>query len=42
MAISGKEREDFEKKLEAYVGIDIGLEDVGRNPVNEAMVRHGR
>lgn len=39
MAISGKEREDFEKKLEAYVGIDIGLEDVGRNPVNEAMVR---
>lgn len=39
MAISGKEREDFEKKLEAYVGIDIGIEDVGRNPVNEAMVR---
>lgn len=39
MAISGKEREDFEKKLEAYVGIDIGIEDVGRNPVNEAMIR---
>lgn len=39
MAISGKEREEFEAKLEAYVGIDIGIEDVGRNPVNEAMIR---
>jgi uncharacterized OB-fold protein/acyl dehydratase len=39
MALSGREREAFEKKLEAYVGIDIGVEDVGRNPVNEAMIR---
>jgi uncharacterized OB-fold protein len=40
MAISGKEREAFEKQLEAYVGLDIGLEDRGRDPVNAAMVRH--
>ncbi|MDG2334099.1 MAG: OB-fold domain-containing protein [Myxococcota bacterium] len=40
MAISGTEREEFEKQLEAYVGIDIGLEDQGRDPVNAAMVRH--
>lgn len=39
MAISGREREAFEKKLEAYVGIDIGIEDKSRNPVNEAMIR---
>lgn len=39
MALAGKEREDFEKKLEAYVGIDIGIEDESRNPVNEAMIR---
>ncbi len=40
MAISGKEREDFEEQLEAYVGLDIGVEDRGRDPVNAAMVRH--
>ena len=40
MAISGKEREEFEKRLEAYVGLDIGLEDRGRDAVNAAMVRH--
>ncbi len=40
MAISGKEREDFEKQLEPYVGLDIGIEDRGRDPVNAAMVRH--
>ncbi|MDE0886988.1 MAG: OB-fold domain-containing protein [Myxococcota bacterium] len=40
MAISGTEREEFEKQLEAYVGLDIGLEDRGRDPVNAAMVRH--
>ena len=40
MAISGKERETFEKELEAYVGLDIGLEDRGRDAVNAAMVRH--
>ncbi len=40
MAISGTEREEFEKQLEAYVGLDIGLEDRGRDPVNVAMVRH--
>ncbi len=40
MAISGRERQEFEKKLEAYVGLDIGLEDRGRDAVNAAMVRH--
>jgi uncharacterized OB-fold protein/acyl dehydratase len=39
MALSGRDREAFEKKLEAYVGIDIGIEDRSRNPVNEAMIR---
>lgn len=40
MAISGKAREAFEKKLEAYVGIDIGIEDASRDAVNQAMIRH--
>ncbi|HIF96597.1 MAG TPA: hypothetical protein EYQ54_06155 [Myxococcales bacterium] len=40
MAISGGEREAFEKRLKAYVGLDIGLEDRGRDSVNAAMVRH--
>ena len=40
MTISGSEREAFEKQLEAYVGLDIGLEDLGRDRVNAAMVRH--
>jgi len=40
MAISGKAREEFEKKLEAYVGIDIGIEDRSRDAVNQAMIRH--
>ena len=40
MAISGKEREAFEKQLEGYVGIDIGVEDESRDPVNQAMIRH--
>ena len=40
MAISGSEREAFEKQLEAYVGLDIGLEDRGQDSVNAAMVRH--
>jgi uncharacterized OB-fold protein/acyl dehydratase len=40
MAISGRAREDFEKQLEAYVGIDIGIEDEGRDAVNQAMIRH--
>ncbi len=40
MSLSGKEREEFEKKLEAYVGIDIGVEDVARDEVNQAMIRH--
>lgn len=40
MAISGRAREDFEKQLEAYVGIDIGIVDAGRDAVNQAMIRH--
>jgi len=40
MAISGKAREAFEKQLEAYVGIDFGIEDESRDAVNQAMIRH--
>ncbi len=40
MAISGKAREEFEARLEAYLGIDIGLVDVGRDAVGQAMIRH--
>ena len=40
MAISGREREAFEKQLEAYVGLDIGVEDRSRDPVDRAMIRH--
>ncbi|MBW2697033.1 MAG: OB-fold domain-containing protein [Deltaproteobacteria bacterium] len=39
MSLSGKEREEFEKQLEAYVGIDIGIEDASRDAVNQAMIR---
>jgi uncharacterized OB-fold protein/acyl dehydratase len=40
MSLSGSEREAFEGRLEAYVGIDIGVEDESRDPVNQAMIRH--
>ena len=40
MAMTDREREEFEKSLEAYVGLDIGVEDRGRDSVNAAMVRH--
>jgi uncharacterized OB-fold protein/acyl dehydratase len=39
MARRGKEREELESRLASYVGRDIGPRDMGRDPVNEAMVR---
>lgn len=38
--MQGNEREALEKKLEAYVGIEIGAPDVARDSVNEAMISH--
>lgn len=40
MGLQGKERETFEKKLEPYVGIEIGIEEIGRDEINQAMIRH--
>jgi uncharacterized OB-fold protein/acyl dehydratase len=40
MSLSGKDREEFEKKLEAYVGVELGVEELGRDAVNQAMIRH--
>ena len=40
MALQGKEREAFEKKLEPYVGIEIGVEQIGRDEINQGMIRH--
>ena len=34
------EREVLEKKLETFVGLDIGAPDVGPDAVNDAMIRH--
>ena len=39
MARRDKEREELESGLASYVGRDIGPRDVGRDRVNEAMVR---
>jgi len=40
MGLQGKEREAFEKKLEPYVGIEIGIDEMGRDEINQAMIRH--
>jgi uncharacterized OB-fold protein/acyl dehydratase len=40
MSLQGKDREEFEKKLEPYVGIEIGIQEIGRDQVNQAMIRH--
>lgn len=40
MGLQGREREAFEKKLEPYVGIEIGIDEIGRDAVNQAMIRH--
>jgi uncharacterized OB-fold protein/acyl dehydratase len=40
MALQGREREEFERKLEPYVGIEIGVQEIGRDQVNQAMIRH--
>jgi uncharacterized OB-fold protein/acyl dehydratase len=38
--VQGNEREALEKKLETFVGIEIGAPDLGPDAVNEAMIRH--
>jgi uncharacterized OB-fold protein/acyl dehydratase len=40
MSLAGNEREEFEKQLEAYVGVELGIDETGRDRVNEAMIRH--
>jgi uncharacterized OB-fold protein/acyl dehydratase len=40
MGLQGKERDAFEKKLEPYVGIEIGIEEIGRDQINQSMIRH--
>jgi uncharacterized OB-fold protein/acyl dehydratase len=40
MGLQGKEREDFEKKLEPYVGLELGVDEIGRDAINQAMIRH--
>ena len=40
MSLQGKAREEFEKKLEAFVGVETGPPEVGPDRVNEAMIRH--
>jgi len=39
MALQGKEREAFEKKLEAYVGIEIGIEEATKGPIDASSIR---
>jgi len=39
MSLSGKEREEFEKKLEAYVGVELGVPEVARDEVTAAKIR---
>jgi uncharacterized OB-fold protein len=40
MSLQGKAREEFEAKLEAYVGVEVGPPQAGPDRVNEAMIRH--
>ncbi len=40
MSLSRQEKEAFEKRLRAYVGIETGPADAGPDPVNEPMIRH--
>ena len=39
MSLQGRQREELEKQLAGYVGIQIGPPAVGRDLVNEAMIR---
>ena len=39
MSLQGSQREELEKQLAGYVGIQIGPPAVGRDLVNEAMIR---
>jgi uncharacterized OB-fold protein/acyl dehydratase len=38
--MSPPSKEEFEKKLESYVGIETGPPQIGPDTVNEAMIRH--
>jgi uncharacterized OB-fold protein/acyl dehydratase len=40
MSLQGKAREEFEKKLEAFVGVETGPPQVAPDRVNETMIRH--
>jgi uncharacterized OB-fold protein/acyl dehydratase len=40
MSLQGKDREELEKKLQTYVGVQIGPPETGKDLVNEAMIRH--
>ena len=39
MSLQSK-KEELEKELKTYVGVQIGPEEIGRDLVNEAMIRH--
>jgi uncharacterized OB-fold protein/acyl dehydratase len=39
MSVQGSQRDELEQKLAGYVGVQIGPPEVGRDPVNEAMIR---
>jgi len=39
MSLSGKEREEFEARIQTYVGVELGVPEVAREAVNSAMVR---
>ena len=40
MSLQGKAREELEKQLGAFVGVEIGPPEVGSDAVNEAMIHH--
>ncbi len=40
MSVQGREREALEKKIQGFVGLEIGAPDVAKDAVNEAMIRH--
>jgi uncharacterized OB-fold protein len=40
MSLQTKDREELERKLQAYVGVQSGPPDVGKDLVNEPMIRH--
>ena len=40
VSVQGREREALEKEIAAFVGLEIGVPDVAKDAVNEAMIRH--